>query len=282
MKRPVALLALALAGCTTMPEVPSRSEASASLAAAEAAFAAQSVREGMRAAFLAWLAPDAILYRDGPVNGPAAVAARPDPPIVLDWRPAFVEAASSGEMGLSTGPWRITSRADPAAVPRHGQFFSIWKRPPGGPWRVQVDLGISHPGDALWDAPLQAGVAPPSGDRDAGSVAGAEERFARLAAESGDASAYSVHASSSVRVYREGHAPFLGRDALLASPAARPARTAWALEAHETSAAGDFAYATGRLGPQGGPTAGHFVRVWRLEQGGWRIAADIVNDLAPR
>jgi ketosteroid isomerase-like protein len=201
---------------------------------------------------------------------------------VLDWRPAFVEVASSGEVGLSTGPWRITSRTDPAAPPRHGQFFSIWKRPAGGPWRVHVDLGISHPGDALWDAPLQAAVAPPSGDRDAASVAAAEESFARLAAESGDAAAYSVHASSSVRAYREGHAPFLGRDALLASPAARPARTAWALETHETSAAADFAYATGRLGPRDGPAAGHFVRVWRREPGGWRIAADIVNDLAPR
>lgn len=282
MKPPAALLALALAGCTTMPEALSRPEAPASLAAAETAFAAQSVREGMRAAFLAWLAPGAVLYRDGPVNGPAAIAAKPDPPIVLDWRPAFVETASSGDMGLSTGPWRITSRADPAAAPRHGQFFSIWKRVPGGPWRVQVDLGISHPGNALWDAPLQAGVAPPSGDGDAGSVAVAEERFARLAAESGDASAYRAHASASVRAYREGHAPFLGREALLASPAASPARTAWALETHEASASGDLAFATGRLGPQGGPTAGHFVRVWRREPGGWRIAADVVNDLAPR
>ncbi len=282
MKCPVPLLALALAGCTTMPDAPSRLESPASLAAAETAFAAQSVREGMRAAFLAWLAPGAVLYRDGPVDGPAAVAARPDPPIVLDWRPAFVEVAFSGEVGLSTGPWRIRSRADPAAAPRHGQFFSIWRRPPGGPWRVQVDLGISHPGDALWDAPLQAGVTPPAGDRDAGSVAAAEERFARLAAESGDASAYSAHASASVRVYREGHAPFLGRGALLASPAARPARTAWALQTHGTSAAGDFAYATGQLGPQGGPATGHFVRVWRREPSGWRIAADIVNELAPR
>lgn len=282
MKNPVALLALALAGCTTMPEAPSRSEAGASLAAAETAFAAQSVREGMRAAFLAWLAPDAVLYRDGPVNGHAAVAAKPDPPIVLDWRPAFVEVASSGEIGLSTGPWKITSRADPAAAPRHGQFFSIWKRAPGGPWRVQVDLGISHPGAALRDAPVRAGVPPASGGVDAGSVAVAERRFARLAAESGDASAYSAHASPSARLYRDGHAPFLGRGAFLASSAASASRTAWTLDAHETSASGDFAYATGRFGPKGGPTAGHYVRVWRREPDGWRIAADIVNDLAPR
>ena len=42
-----------------MPDPLPPSDAPATLAAAETAFAAQSVREGMRAAFLAWLAPDA-------------------------------------------------------------------------------------------------------------------------------------------------------------------------------------------------------------------------------
>jgi ketosteroid isomerase-like protein len=235
----------------------------------------------MRAAFLAWLAPDAVLYRDGPVNGPAAIAARPDPPIVLDWRPAFVEAAASGELGFSTGPWRITSRADPAAAARHGQFFSVWRRPPGGPWRVQVDLGISHPGDALWSEPLRAGTTP-GADAGGGSIAQAEALFAKTAAEAGDASAYGAHASDSLRLYREGLAPFLGREAALSSPAAGATPTAWTLEAHATSEAGDLGYATGRYGPPGGPVQGHYVRVWRREPGGWRIAADIVNALAPR
>lgn len=282
MKRPFAILAAALSGCATMTAIPPVSEAPASLAAAEAAFAAQSLKEGMRAAFLAWLAPDAIVFRNGPVNGPALIASRPEPPIILAWRPVFVEVAQSAEMGLSTGPSTITSRADPLAPPRHGQFVSVWKRPPGGAWRVRVDLGISHPGAALADAPLEAGVTPSPGPHPgAGTIAGAEASFARLAAAAGDSSAYAHFVSASTRLYREGHAPFLGQEAALASPAAAATRTAWTMESHETSVSGDLGYATGRYAPPGGPAAGHYVRVWRREPGGWRIAADVTNALVP-
>lgn len=50
-RRAPVLLATALAACTAMSHDPAGM--AASLAAAETAFAAQSVREGLRAAFLA-------------------------------------------------------------------------------------------------------------------------------------------------------------------------------------------------------------------------------------
>lgn len=282
MKRLLAALAATLAGCAAMPEPLPPSDAPGTLAAAESAFAAQSVREGMRAAFLAWLAPDATLFRDGPVNGPATIAARPDPPIILDWRPVFVETAASGDLGLSTGPWTMTSRKDPAAAPRHGQFVSVWKREPGGPWRVRVDLGISHPGPALAQAPLEARTTPAVGPRAADSIADAEREFARRAREAGDAAAYAASVSSSVRLYREGRAPFLGRAAALEALAAKAPRSLWTLESHEAGASGEFGYAIGRYGPAAVVTAGHYVRIWRRESGGWRIALDVVDALAPR
>lgn len=282
MKRSPAVIAALVAACTTMPEPVPSPDAPATLAAAESAFAAQSVREGTRAAFLAWLAPEATLYRDGPVNGPAFVAANADPPILLDWRPVYVEVAASGELGLSTGPWTITSRKDPSAPARHGQFVSVWKRDPAGPWRVRVDLGITHPGAALSDAPLLAAATPQPGAASPVTIAQAEAQFAVQANGSGDASAYATWASATVRLYRDGHAPFLGRAAALASPASRAARTAWIVEAHEASASGDLGYATGRYGPAGGATAGHYLRVWRREPEGWRIAIDVENDLPQR
>jgi ketosteroid isomerase-like protein len=278
-----AALLLALAGCAAMPESSPRAAAPAELAAAESAFAAQSVREGMRAAFLAWLAPDATLYRGGPVNGPAAIAANPDPPIVLDWRPAFVEVAASGELGLSTGPWKITSRVDPGAPPRFGQFVSVWKRAPQGEWRVHVDLGIAHADPALAEAPLRANVTPAVANGDpAATIAAAEADFAQRAGNAGNAAAYAHWLSTGTRLYREGRAPFLGRQAALASPAASDDRLAWTVERHETSRSGDLGYAMGRYGVAGGPPAGHFVRVWRREATGWRIALDVVNALPPR
>jgi ketosteroid isomerase-like protein len=281
--RPLVLLAFALAGCAAVTPAPS-TDAGASLAAAESAFAAQSVREGMRAAFLAWLADDAILFRDGPVNGPATIAARPDPPIVLDWRPAYVEVAASGEMGLSTGPWRITSKAKPGAPPTYGQFVSVWKRRGDGTWRNAVDLGISHEGAALWDAALAITRPPavPPVDPSA-TIAAAEATFAARSRESGTAAAFGAWAAESIRMYRDDHAPLLGRSAVLGSPAVGPARIEWIIERTETSRAGDLGYALGRYaGVTDGATRGHYVRIWRREPLGWRIALDVVNPLAPR
>lgn len=283
MNRYLALAAAFVAGCASMTESTTSPGPPDSLAAAESAFAARSVRDGMRTAFLAWLAPGATLFRDGPVNGPAFIAANPDPPIVLDWRPAYVEVAASGEMGLSTGPWTIASRRDPGAAPRHGQFVSVWKRVDGGPWRVHVDLGISHPDPTLAEAPLQALTTPDPGPDTPDTIAAAEARFAALSSRSGDAAAYAASASPTLRIYREGQAPFLGRAESIAARAVGTAGTSWTLETHETSASGDFGYAIGRYGTASGDAvAGDYLRIWRREAGGWRIALDVVNARAQR
>jgi ketosteroid isomerase-like protein len=266
--------AIALASCAHPLESPGAAD---SLAAAEAAFAAQSVREDMRAAFLAHFADDGLFVRDGWTPARAWLASRPPPPIVLDWRPVYVEVASSGDLGLSTGPWRATPKQDAAAAPAHGQFVSIWKRAPGQPWKVAVDLGISHPGDALWTAPLETRVA--AGGGHAGSLADAEAAFARDCARAGQRAAYGAHGSAQLRRYRDGEPPAAALAAALASPSMTEARTAWTASHVEAARSGDFGYAIGSYATPATPAipAGHFLRAWRHEAGGWKIVLDVVN-----
>lgn len=266
-----AALAAALAGCAAGPPAPDNGPAE--LAAAESAFAAQSVREGMKAAFLAWFAPGSVLLRGGPVDARDLVGRNPDPPIVLDWRPAFVALSASGDLGFSTGPTKIASRTDAARPPRYGQYFSVWRREAGGPWRVWVDLGINHASPALWDAPLAATrVAAAAGD--GLSLAEAEARFARLSKAEGQAAAYRAWSSPEVRVYREGLEPMLDPGALLASTAIA-GRATWTADRTEASAANDLGFTLGRYERAG--ERGHFVRVWRKEAQGWRILGDITE-----
>src|SRR5436189_3168197 len=100
MRVRAALIALAASACAAPAP---RMDDTASLAAAETAFAAHSVREDMRVAFLAAFAPDGLFVRNAWVPANDWLRDRAAPPIVLDWRPQFVEVAASGEMGLSTG-----------------------------------------------------------------------------------------------------------------------------------------------------------------------------------
>jgi ketosteroid isomerase-like protein len=271
MKRTLCLLAM-LAACTTLPA----DDAPASLAAAETAFAAHSVREDMRVAFLAHFAPGGVLVREGWRTAREAWEPQPAPPIVLDWRPVYVETAASGEMGMSTGPWRITPRGA-AAPQRFGQFFSIWSREPGGPWRVDIDIGIPHPQPVLWDAPLVA-VRTPAVPGAAGSLEEAEAAFAQLAATQG-AAAWQRWGAQDLRLYREGSPPRLGLFAALPAVDAKPAR--WIAERTATAASRDFGYARGTVrGLPAGELAGYYLHVWRREAGGWRLVADVFNAAA--
>src|ERR1700752_324379 len=113
MRLPALAAAAALAGCATPPSPVATLQDAVSLAAAESAFAAHSVREDMRVAFIANFAADGVFVRNGWVVARDDLAPRKAPPIVLDWKPVYAEAAASGEMGLSTGPSKITSKADP-------------------------------------------------------------------------------------------------------------------------------------------------------------------------
>src|SRR5258706_10708676 len=90
MNRLLALAALALAACVSNFRMETM-DPPASLAAAETAFAAHSLREDHRVAFMANFAGDGVYVRDGWVVANADLAKQAAPAIVLDWRPVYTE-----------------------------------------------------------------------------------------------------------------------------------------------------------------------------------------------
>ncbi len=280
MPRTHFLAALALAGCAhTLPA----NNDPALLAAAETAFAAHSVREDMRAAFMAAFAADGVLIRaPGWVVANNWLRDKPAPPIVLDWRPQYVQVAMAADLGLSTGPWKITSKADPAAPPAYGQFVSIWRREKPGAWKVAVDLGIGHPEPSLWKEPLQASSLDPAAGAGLDGVAEAEATFARVMLEQGARAAYGQFGAEDLRLYRDGITPLASRASALASPAMAE-RWVWTIDRSETSASNDFAYARGHYAAAASPqkVAGYFLRAWRRAPGGMRIVMDVANPAQP-
>ena len=273
------VIAAALAAaCTPMTERPAGNADALSLAAAETAFAARSVRTDMREAFLAYFAPDGAWVDGGWKPAPPALAAWPAAPaIVLDWRPVHTETAASGELGLSTGPWRRTPRGKPGET-RYGQYVSVWRREPGGAWKVAVDLGISNPGPTFWEAPLAAlpsvipGAFPP--DR----IDDAERRFEEVRRTRGPRAAYETFGSERVRRYTDG-SPAVGKAAVLAALPAEPQPIASVVERSEAARSGEFGYARGHYAAANAPQSAlaYFLHVWRAEGGQWRIVMAVEN-----
>src|SRR5450432_1319128 len=111
-----------------------------SLAAAETAFAHESIEKGMRTAFLNALSDDGIVFQPGPENGKKVWQTEKESSGQLQWQPVLAVVAASGDLGYTTGPWSYKKKASDEEAGAFGQFVSIWRRE-GGKWKLLFDLG---------------------------------------------------------------------------------------------------------------------------------------------
>lgn len=110
------------------------------------AFARHAAQHGAAAAFVAFAAPDAILFSAarGPVRGRDAIGALfAGIAAVPRWSPEGGEVAASNDLAWTWGPYTWTP-ADPAAKPATGYYVSVWRRIDGH-WRWVADLGVPAP-----------------------------------------------------------------------------------------------------------------------------------------
>ena len=111
----------------------------AELRAAEQAFA-KTMADRDHAAFVSFLAPDAVFVGRDVLRGREAVAAGwkrfyEGPQAPFSWEPTVSLVLASGTLGLSSGPV-----LDPGGK-RVGTFNSTWRREADGQWKVVLDHG---------------------------------------------------------------------------------------------------------------------------------------------
>jgi ketosteroid isomerase-like protein len=111
---------------------------------ADSAFAAMSVTQGVKAAFLAYSTDDAILLGAGGQisEGREAIGAAFDGfpgGAVLDWWPVAARIAESGDLGCTVGEATI------ASLKHYSKYLTIWRRQPDGSWKFVADGGNVRP-----------------------------------------------------------------------------------------------------------------------------------------
>jgi ketosteroid isomerase-like protein len=270
-----ALLSMVLA-TTAVPAVDADVR---SLVAAERAFATDALARGTRPAFLAVLDGSSVVFEPAPADGRAVWTARPARASVLAWEPEFAEAASSGELGYTTGPWTWRkSAAD--SVSARGHYLSVWRRDDAGTWRLLVDIGHSHaavPMPALVMRTLRAARAGGAGTASLDALVAGEARLAARAAEAGPEVALLEALAKDGRVCREGLAPAIGQGAARALP--WPAGSARMVsQAAAASRDGSLGFTRGlivRETPGARPDTASYLRVWRRDGRRWNVAADV-------
>jgi ketosteroid isomerase-like protein len=267
------VFALTLASATA-PHPPPFEE----MAEAERAFVRRAQEVSVHQAFMEFFAEDVVGFQSGvPASWQAEMRKQPvqprDPNLLFWWEPRYGDIAASGELGWLTGPVRSGRKDQPAKV-RHGNYASVWKRQTDGTFKVVIDIGLDPPGEV----PFAPGLTRmPFADRYTGNEIAPLARASLLAADRafnaaarvslGDA--YAAAAAPAIRIHRNGHMPFEGRDAALGWARAQRTLTADCLYA-ETAKSGDLGYTWGSY------DKGHYVRVWvRNSSGTWYVALDL-------
>lgn len=277
------------------------SGAQEALAKTERDFARQAAEQGVKAAFLAYLADDSIVFRPGAVPGKSWVSGHPNPPIRLSWRPTFVQVAQAGDLGYTTGPYelRSTDPKDPSVG--YGRFVTVWRRQPGGAWKVALDLGVPTPeptapepaaveyGHPLAAVPEAAAAAEAGADPAAKAREGllaADRALAAAAITEGAAAGLSPHLGVGARMLRAGAVPVVGTEAMRKALVAQRPKLAWKPVAGGVSRSGDlgYTYGTESYSREGAGVSrnANYLRLWERAPGGeWKVVLDLLSPLPP-
>jgi ketosteroid isomerase-like protein len=283
-------LACALALTVAARPAAAASAALDSLVAAERAFSALSVREGIKTSFLTYLAGDAIVFRPTATNGPKAVEAQQSSNMTLIWEPEYAEVSAAGDLGFTTGPWELR-RLDPnRPFAGWGHFISVWKKQKSGQWRVVVDIGTEHdqPVHSVGSVDFTAGSTPArhgSSGKSPVSLTGEDRTLAKLMKATGISASYGAMGAPDMRFHRDQLMPIAGVDSVKLVIGRMPGYFDYRPEGQRVAASGDLGCTWGvaQQHPPGGATRADscvYVHIWRRNAASaWKLALEVLNPL---
>lgn len=245
---------------------------------AEKNFAAYSVANSTKEAFLKFLDGTGIVFDNGkPVNGIETWNKKEKRPGILNWYPQYVEIAISGDFGYTTGPWTFQPASLSDSVVARGQYATVWNINNSGEWKFLVDLGVSNtPINSSTDIKeintekqlSGNGPVPHPGLLDA------ENDFVKLAPEN-KVKAYEKYLSEKSILNRNGYLPATtssDQDKLIELT---PSSVHYKMEGWEMSELLDMGYVYGTTVING--KTENYLRIWRWERGEWKIALEVLR-----
>jgi ketosteroid isomerase-like protein len=143
------LIAVTVVSCNWELKKPAEPEANVEteqslqeMVETDKAFSSASKKNGMKKAFLEYIADDAVLLRPGfmpIVEGDVIrfLSSQEDTSFTMTWEPRGADIASSGDMGFTYGVYKVTT-ADTTLM---GTYLSVWRKQEDGKWKFVVDTG---------------------------------------------------------------------------------------------------------------------------------------------
>jgi hypothetical protein len=238
---------------------------------AEKDFAAYSVANGMKDAFLKYLDTSSVIFEKGkPVKGLETWNKREKVTGILNWYPVYGEIASSRDLGFTSGPWTFQPKTIKDSIVSRGCFNSVWHLDMNGKWKNIVDLGVNKtPADS--GRILKKNVLKHGNSGTENELLLAEETFEKEVATN-IKFAYKNYLSRRSILCRNGVLPAYDLNEQISIIEATPAGIEFINNGYGISGSGDLGYVYG-TGTLNGKNF-NFLRVWRKENTGWKLALE--------
>jgi ketosteroid isomerase-like protein len=184
-----------------------------------------------------------------------------------------------------TGPSIFIDHTTAGAAPQQGNYLSVWRRRPDGPWRVFIDIG-SQPPQAVPFAPgftrfeLSSRYVGKADESNATALLlAADRRLNQEIADRGAANAYQEVVTTGSRLHRNGFMPSIGPSAIRGWLETNASAMSAVTGAAESARSGDLGYSYGTFEIKGSAAQhGAYVRVWQRDANGkWLLVADVVQ-----
>ena len=111
----------------------------------ELAFGQAAIDHGTRAAFLEYLADNAVILSPAPTPGRSTIETGPAPGAPLRWRPDLATMSRRHDFGWASGPFTSWARSTNDRPEQSGHYFTVWWLEDNGKWRVVLDGGVPYP-----------------------------------------------------------------------------------------------------------------------------------------
>jgi len=260
------------------------------VADAEKSFAKKALETNTRTAFLEYYADNVVVFRNGnPVNGKDDWSKRKPDSSELWWQPVFADISLSGDFGYTTGPWEWKKKKNDNQPSGYGYYNSIWRKIPGGSWKVVIDIGVpvgmaSPEKNKPTTYPVIRSK-PVSGKYESlrTELVGVEKAFLDACRTNGNA-AYNIYSSRELRLYRPNHLPFTAADAISKALADTSLSFTFQPMAGDIASSGDIGYVYGKVKAtgiyNGQPVNADlsYMRIWKRENDGqWKIVLDVIG-----
>jgi hypothetical protein len=246
------------------------------LTKAEKDFEKSCLATGIRDGFLAHVDSNGIVFTDkGPLDAKKFWTALPAFEGVFTWSPSYAEMSNDANWGYTTGNYEHRPHALKDTVEDSGQYTTVWHKIENGQWKYLIDIGNRHPHRSL------EGTAKTIDQKKYGAGSSSREdflldqenTFIQLFEKSIN-EAYRTSASSRYILNITSRLPVLSSDSSIAILSKVPSLHYMPVGL-KISPANDLAAVYGTFSQSG--KEGNYLRIWRHEKNGWKIALEVIR-----